>query len=167
MANIQHSALTSSSVHEPKHITDNGQGASGRVITNSSTTANVSEYRRLNLSDIDQVDEIITFTHPDATSTETHYIVSPIQGIITSVFAVIDNPVVGADLVYTLQSGGSNITPALLTFELASSAIGDVRSNVITSNNTLLAGSTIEITGNGGNTDPNVSTSFSFTIRRG
>jgi hypothetical protein len=93
--------------------------------------------------------------------------ISPIQGVITQIYAVIDNPIVGADLVYTFSIGGVNITPATMTFTLAGSAQGDTATIVTTATNIVTNGGTFEIDGNGGNTDPNVSTNFQFVIRRG
>lgn len=166
MANAEHTDLTSASVHEPKHITNNGTGASGQVITNSSTVNATSEYRSLVLGDLNEVEEFITFTHPDGTSTETHFLVSPVAGTLRSVRAIIDNPVVTADLVYTFAVNGTNLTPATMTFTLAGTAQGESQELVFSSGNTLAAGDSIEIDGNGGNTDATVSTYFVFTIRR-
>lgn len=53
MANLEHTALGSSQVHEPKHITTAGTGDAGKVITPDSSTAGVSELRLLKIDEID------------------------------------------------------------------------------------------------------------------
>ena len=166
MADLQHTALTSTQVHEPKHITANGTAQSGQVITNSSSTAATSEYRKLDMAEVTGVQEFITHIHPDSTSTETHYLVSPIVGTLLEVRTVIDAALTGADNVYTVAVDGVNVTPATLTITQAASAAGDVDTLTVTAGGTLTAGSTIEITGNGGNTAAAASTYFVLTIQR-
>ncbi len=165
MANVEHSDLAHAEAHEPKHISINGTGQSGQVITNSSSSAGVSEYRTLKPADMDEFDRWITHIHPNGTTTETHFLVTPIAGEIVDIVAIIDNPVTGADQIYTFAVDGVNITPATMTFTLAGSAQGEVQTLTPSSGATLALNSSIEITGNGGNTDANLSTYFVFTIR--
>jgi len=53
MPDIQHDALASAQVHEPKHITSAGTGDAGKVITPSSSSAGESVLRVLTLDEID------------------------------------------------------------------------------------------------------------------
>lgn len=53
MADIQHTDITSSGCHEPKHISTSLTSQSGMVITPSSTTAGTSALRRLTAQDLD------------------------------------------------------------------------------------------------------------------
>ena len=53
MANIEHSTMGHSSVHEPKHITISTTADAGKVITNSSATNAVSVYRKLGVHELD------------------------------------------------------------------------------------------------------------------
>lgn len=165
MANVEHSDLAHAEAHEPKHISINGTGASGQIITNSSSSAGVSEYRRLTFADLTNVDRWISFMHLDATTTETHFLVSPIAGELVGIAAIIDQSITGADQIYTFEIDGSPITPATMTFALAGTAQGEVQTIEPSSGGTLALNSTIEITGNGGNTDASLSTYFVFTIR--
>lgn len=52
MANIEHSTMGHSSVHEPKHITISTTADAGKVITSSSTTNAVSVYRKLGVHEL-------------------------------------------------------------------------------------------------------------------
>jgi len=52
MANLEHTALNSAQVHEPKHITGATTSDTGKVITPSSSVNNVSQLRYLNLDEI-------------------------------------------------------------------------------------------------------------------
>ncbi len=166
MPNIEHTALQSNEVHEPKHISLNGTGATGQVITNSSTVNGTSEYRKLQMSDLSSVEEFLTFMLPDSTSTVNNYLVLPVTSTVLSVTAIIDNPVVGADLVYSFKVNGVATTPATMTFPLAGSAQGDAQTLSFTADNSGVINQSFEIQGNGGNTDATVSTYFVVTIRR-
>lgn len=53
MANLEHTALNSSQVHEPKHITSATTSDAGKVITPSGSTNGVSELRLLQLDELD------------------------------------------------------------------------------------------------------------------
>jgi hypothetical protein len=53
MANIEHSTLGHSLVHEPKHITIATTADAGKVITSSSSTNGVSTYRKLGIYELD------------------------------------------------------------------------------------------------------------------
>ena len=128
MADLQHDALTSADVHEPKNITINGVGASGKVITNSSSTPNISEYRKLALADIDTVDVYVTGNERDSTIAEQTYFVAPVSGTLIEVSAVISDPLVTADNIYTVDVAGVAPTPSTLTVTQAGSAQGDVTS---------------------------------------
>lgn len=165
MANLEHDDLTSSQVHEPKHITINGTNASGRVITNSSSTSGESEYRRLSLSDIDDLDVWITGYEVDSTAAEDTMFIAPIDGTLEEVSLVISDALVTADNVYSIDINGTTPTPNSVTATQVGSASGDVFSVSLTSNNGVIAGDTITITSNGGNTDANVNVWFMLKFR--
>lgn len=52
MANLEHTALNSSQVHEPKHITTATTSDTGKVITPDSGTSGISDLRYLHLDEI-------------------------------------------------------------------------------------------------------------------
>lgn len=53
MANIEHSSLGHSQVHEPKHITISTTSDAGKVITPSSSTNGTSTLRKLGINELD------------------------------------------------------------------------------------------------------------------
>lgn len=53
MANLEHTALNSAQVHEPKHITSATTSDTGKVITPSDSVNNVSQLRYLRLNELD------------------------------------------------------------------------------------------------------------------
>jgi len=53
MANLEHTALNSSQVHEPKHITSATTSDAGKIITPSGATNGVSQLRLLQLDELD------------------------------------------------------------------------------------------------------------------
>lgn len=166
MADLQHTALTSAQVHEPKHITSNGVGTSGQVITNSSTTAAQSEYRRLKSSDLVEFDIYLNALDQDSSQAEDTYLVSPFAGVVTDVRSVISDALVTADNVYTITVDGNATTPSTLTVAQSGSAPGDVDHVAITSGGEVIEGGIIRLANNGGNSDANVRTWFTVTVRR-
>jgi len=166
MADVQHSSLQHADVHEPRHITLNGTGASGRVITNSSSVAQTSEYRRLTQADLNEVDEIFSVLEIDSTSAQTHYWAVPFAGTIISWRAVVNVPLVTASNTHELRINGVTVTGTPITFA-SGGAAGEIQTATATGANTFAVGDNIEIVGTSiGNTDTNVDTRFIVTIRR-
>lgn len=73
MADIQHSVITSSDCHEPKHISTSLTSQSGMVITPSSTVAGTSELRNLVFQELDEAGSVSVLntyaTYQDSTYT--------------------------------------------------------------------------------------------------
>ncbi len=166
MPDVQHSSFQHADAHEPRHIGINGTGASGNVITNSSSVTQISEYRRLKLQDIDEVDEIFIVFEIDSTTTKTHFIPVPFQGTIIKWVAVVDNPLVTASNTYELRIDGVLVTSTPITFATGGS-VGDQESATATGANGFSAGQNIEVVGTAvNNTDATVDTRFAITVRR-
>lgn len=166
MADLQHTALTSSGVHEPKHITSGIPTDSGKIITNDGTTPGVSEYRAITSSDVSEQDYYVTLFEPDSSVAESQFIVVPAVGVVTKITAVISDPLVTADNIYTFTVDGNATVPATLTVPFTASAGGDVVSATITSGGTVPTDGVIEIANNGGNSDAAVHTHWVITIRK-
>ena len=168
MADAQHSSLPHASVHEPRNISISGLGDSGKVITNSSSISGQSEYRRLDLSttDILNIQNFVTHEDKDTSVAKTIFVPAPFTGFLTRITVVIDNPLVTADLVYTILVNGGATTPATLTIVQAGSAIGDVLVTPITSGNSVTLGQNVSVAGNAGNTDATVDATFLFEFTR-
>ena len=166
MPAVQHSSFPHAEVHEPRHISINGTGQSGQVITNSPSVAGTSEYRKLRQSDIDQVDEMLTVMEIDSTSVQTHYLPMDFSGTILRWIAVVTQPLVTAANTYELRIDGVQVTSTPITFAISGSA-GDQESATATGANTFNTGANIEVVGTTvGNTDASVDTRFLVTIRR-
>ncbi len=169
MADVQHSSFQHADAHEPRHITLNGVGASGSVITNSSSVTQTSEYRRLVLGDIDEIDEVLMVFEIDSSTTtgaQTHYIPAPFGGLIQNWVAVVDNPLVTATNTYELRIDGVQVTSTPITFPTAGSP-GDQQSATATGANSFSIGQNIEIVGTAiNNTDATVDTRFAIIVRR-
>lgn len=54
MADVEHVDIASANAHEPKHITLASTGDTGKVITSSSVTASISEFRLLTPFELDK-----------------------------------------------------------------------------------------------------------------
>ena len=169
MADIQHSSLQHPDVHEPRWITLNGTGASGNVITNSSSTSGISEYRRLSQDEIDDVLQTIPVFEIDSSTgvgTRTHYLAMPFQGSIVNWYAVVDNPLVAGSNTYELRINGVQVTGTPITFNPGGSA-GDSLNAAATGNEAFNTGDNIEVVSTAiGNTDATVDTRFLIEIRR-
>lgn len=167
MADAQHSSFQHADAHEPRHITLNGTGASGNVITNSSSVTQTSEYRRLKLEDIDEIEEVLLVLETDSTTVQTHFIPGPFNGTIQSWVAVANNALATADNTYELRIDGTIVTSTPITFTFGGS-IGDRESAAASGANTFTTGNNIEVVGTTiGNTDAAVDIRFLITVRRG
>jgi hypothetical protein len=166
MAIVQHSAFQSGSTHEPKHITLNSTGASGKVITNSSSVAGTSEYRRLTSADIDEVDDTFMVEEFTSTTAQTHYIPVPYNGTILDWYAVVNGALTTASNTYELRLDGVQVTGTPITFAIAGAA-GDQQSATATAANTMSTGQNIEVVGTSiGNADTSIDTRFIINVRR-
>jgi len=165
MANLEHTALNSSQVHEPKHITNAGTADAGQVITPSSSTAGESTLRRLVESEVNDKISYLTMFFDDLSTAKTLYLASPMAGVITNVQSVLQDAITGADAVLTVSIGGVNVSPATITITQSGSAAGDVDSVAPTSARTVAVGDTIEVATDGGDT-AGTAAYITFTIQR-
>ncbi len=166
MADLQHTALVSAEVHEPKHITGGGTAQSGQVITNSGSVAATSEYRSLISTEVSEFDYYLVVIEPDSSLTEDTFVVVPTAGILTEVQTVISDALVTGDNIYTFTVDGNATTPPTMTVTQSGSNSGDVDNVTISSGGELPVGGVIQIANNGGNSDAAVRTYFTLTIRR-
>lgn len=170
MANLQHSTLPSASVHEPKHITINGVSASGKVITNSGSTASESEYRFLTRADIQELQENWHVLEIDASVAQTHYIPTLISGDIVQWGATVNSAITTAANSYQLNIDGVAVTGSGITLNTTvgtGGAAGDQVNATPSALNSFTAGQSITITHTAtGNTDANVDVRFVLLIER-
>lgn len=170
MATLQHSSLPSSAVHEPKHITINGTSASGKVITNSSSSTGQSEYRFLTRADLAELQENWHVLEIDASTDQTHYIPTLIDGEIVQWGAIVNSAIATASNTYELQIDGVTVTGSGITLSTTAGSggtAGDQVNATPSGANTFTAGQVITIVHNStGNTDATVDVRFVLLIER-
>lgn len=138
MANVEHSALTGSDLHEPKALA--GQTA-GKVYVSNGSNSGAWTARQ----------DLIT-VHIQNISTATDIYVPIINaGTVSKLQTVTSAAIAGSDLIITAYNS-SSASMGNLTVTQSGSAAGDVDVLSPTSNNTVAAGSYIRINGNGGPT---------------
>ena len=138
MANVEHSALTGSDLHEPKALA--GQTA-GKVYVSNGSNSGAWTARQ----------DLITVHIHDISTTTDIYVPIINAGTVTKLQTVTSAAISGADLIITAYNS-SSASMGSLTVTQAGSAAGDVDVSLPTSNNTVTAGSYIRINGNGGPT---------------
>lgn len=179
MANIQHSALTGSDLHEPKGAAtaasgttyvSNGSGSgtwtqpepkgvsgasSGKVYVANGAASGSWSY---------QVD-YITCALTDISTASSAYVVAPFAGTITKIYSVIDAAITGANATITPSIGGVSITGGAITIAQSGSAAGDVDSCTPSAANTVNAGQAIKIESDGASTNT-CKAEFTIVIQR-
>lgn len=170
MPDLQHSTLTHSSVHEPRHITLNGTAASGNVITNSSSSVAVSEYRRLGQSDLVDLEVIYQVQEFDGAVQQTHYIPATFDGEIVGWSGIVNIAVAGGSNTYELQIGGVQVTGTPITFTTTAGTggtAGDILSATATAANAFSQNQVITIVNTAkANTETGLDIRFIITVKR-
>lgn len=138
MANVEHSALTGSDLHEPKALA--GQTA-GKVYVSNGSNSGAWTARQ---------DLITVHIHDISTATDI-YVPIINAGTVTKLQTVTSAAIAGSDLIITAYNS-SSASMGNLTVTQSGSAAGDVDVLSPSSNNTVTAGSYIRINGNGGPT---------------
>jgi hypothetical protein len=166
MTALQHNTLTHSQVHEPKWITLNGTASTGKVITNSSSVANTSEYRNLKLSEIIEVNDYITLATISGTSTADLYWPCPYSGTVIDWRVEQEKALTVGANVYELRINGVTVTGTPVTVLLAGAA-GDIYTASASGANTFTTGDKLTIKPTSVlNTDAAVSIRFVIQLRR-
>jgi len=136
MANVEHSALTGSDLHEPKALA--GQTA-GKVYVSNGSNSGAWTARQ---------DLITVHIHDISTATDI-YVPIINAGTVSKLQTVTSAAMAGSDLIITAYNS-SSASMGNLTVTQSGSAAGDVDVLSPSSNNTVTAGSYIRINGNGG-----------------
>ena len=136
MANVEHSALTGSDLHEPKALA--GQTA-GKVYVSNGSNSGAWTARQ---------DLITVHIHDISTATDI-YVPIINAGTVSKLQTVTSAAIAGSDLIITAYNS-SSASMGNLTVTQSGSAAGDVDEKLPTSNNTVAAGSYIRINSNGG-----------------
>ena len=153
MADVQHNALTGSSLHEPK-----GVAAASANTVYSADGAGTGTWQKIavaniNTSSIKGTNKIyLTYTITDLNAAASFYVVCPLAGVISKIYSVIDSALATADNILTFEIANVAVTNGTITITNAASAAGDVDSCTPTAARTLTAGQAIEIVNDGGTT---------------
>lgn len=136
MANVEHSALTGSDLHEPKALA--GQTA-GKVYVSNGSNSGAWTARQ----------DLITVHIHDISTTTDIYVPIINAGTVSKLQTVTSAAIAGSDLIITAYNS-SSASMGNLTVTQSGSAAGDVDVLSPSSNNTVTAGSYIRINSNGG-----------------
>jgi hypothetical protein len=166
MADLQHDALTHAQVHEPKWITLSNTADTGKVITSSSVTPAISEYRKLKQGELSEVRDFINLEQPSATSAAEIMWPCPFSGTIINWYIIQETTLTTAANVYELRINGVTVTGTPLTVLLAG-AVGDQYTAAASALNTFTAGQRIGIKPTTvGNTDATAHLRFVIQVQR-
>ena len=135
MADVEHSALTGSDLHEPKGVAS----ASANSVYVADGAASGAQTVINNLNRI-----ALNCTLVDIDNDASAWVVSPVAGDIVAIYSVIDGAIATADAGITTEIGGVAVTGGDITITQASSAAGDIDSATPTANNAVGAGQAIE-----------------------
>lgn len=166
MADVQHSALTGASLHEPK----GAASASANTVyvadgAGSGTWEKIDE-DAINTSSIKNVNKMyMTYEIASLNGAQSYFMVVPVAATLESIRSVIDEAITGADNVLTFEIAGAPVTNGTVTITQSGSAAGDVDSATPTAANVLTAGQALEIISNGGaSNDIKCTLSFIFDV---
>ncbi|MDB4817127.1 hypothetical protein OAH58_00920 [bacterium] len=135
MANVQHSALTGSDLHEPKGV---ASATAGKVyISNGSGSGAWTS-----------AGEIITGYIEDVSTAEVVHVPMPFAGTISKVITVLEGAISNADATVTVKNA-SAASMGTLVITQSGSAAGDVDTLSPSSNNTVSANTFITVETNG------------------
>lgn len=154
MANVEHSTLTGSDLHEPKGVSS---AADGQVATASSSAVSWTKIGATNITDdsipIAAINETsikglnkvyLTINIPDLSTTASYWMVIPLAGNISNVWSIIDGALATGDATITLEKAGVALTNGVITITQSGSAAGDIDSATPSAGNTFTAASAVE-----------------------
>ncbi len=106
----------------------------------------------------------LTVNLPDISTAKSVWVVAPFDGLIETIYSVIDGAITGADCGLTAEIGGTLVTNSAITITQSGSAAGDVDSSTPSAANTVTAGQAIEVISDGLSTT-NVDATITLVIR--
>lgn len=142
MANVQHSALTGSDLHEPKGVA--GQAAGKVYVSDGSNSGAWTAKETL-------AGEVISGYIDDISTAEVVHVPMPFAGTISKIVTVLEGAITNANATVTVKNS-SAASMGTITITQAGSAAGDVDTLSPSSNNTVTANSFITVETDGGST---------------
>ena len=152
MADVEHSSLTGSSLHEPKGVASatastlyvadgSGSGSWAKIssgsINTSSSIFNVNKYH-------------VTVEIPDISTADVVLVPCPNACVLNKVTTILHGAIITADSILTLTNSTGPTTIGTITVAFTGSAEGDRDTLSPSSNNTFTAGSYLKIANDGG-----------------
>lgn len=137
MANVEHSGLTGSDLHEPKGVA----AASNNSVYVADGAGSGAQTVINNLNQI-----VLNCTLPDIDTDAAAWVVSPLAGDVTAIYTVIDGTIATGDATITPSIGGVSMTGGAITITASGSAAGDVDSSAPSADNTVAVGQVIKFT---------------------
>ncbi len=156
MANIEHSVLTGSDLHEPKGVSSAADNSVARAVSGAISWGKIDDpdYIDDDTLDIDTIDETsikglntlyLTTNIEDLSSAASYWVVVPVAGNITAAWSVIDGAIDNDDTTITLERSGVAMTDGVITITQAGSAAGDVDTCAPSANNDMTAALPLEL----------------------
>lgn len=142
MANVQHSALTGSDLHEPKGVA--GQAAGKVYVSDGSNSGAWTAKETL-------AGEVISGYIDNVSTAEVVHVPMPFAGTINKVVTVLEGAITNSNATVTVKNS-SAASMGTITITQAGSAAGDVDTLSPSSNNTVTANSFITVETDGGST---------------
>lgn len=138
----QHKDLTGSDLHEPKGATS---ASSGMVYVADGAGSGAWTAVKPTLI-------AITKTFPDVSTATDLYAAIPYAGTISKIYAVLEGAIITANSTVTFSIGGVAVDSSTLTIAFSGSGPGVEFSSTPSGHNTVVAGSVLKISTDGGST---------------
>ena len=156
MANVEHSTMSGSDLHEPKGVASAADGdvakaSSGAISWGKIGAANITDdsipIAAIDETSIKGLNKIYLTTNIESlASSATYWVVIPLAGDITNAWSVIDGAIDNDDTTITLKKSGVALTDGVITITQSGSAAGDVDTCVPTGGNSFTAALPLELT---------------------
>lgn len=146
---VQHSALTSTDLHECK-----GADAASAGTVRVSDGAGSGTWKKLTTSEIDAAsifsinERLVTVNFPDISTASSIYVPIPFGCTLTGAYSSLGAAITTANATITFKDNGGN-TAGTITVTQSGSAPGDVDSAIFSINNTFTQGQKLTIETNG------------------
>lgn len=154
MANVSHSGLTGTDLHEPKGIASANSGDT-LVANGTGSGAWTADGNKVHL----------TLRIPDINAAASYWVVSPVAGTISKMYAITDQAP-GADGILTLEIATVAVTDSSLTIVHSGWALDTVFSSTPSAANTITKGAGIEIVNDGGASSASTACTITIEITR-
>jgi hypothetical protein len=148
---VKHSALTGTSLHEPKGV---AAAAINKVYVSDGSASGT--WQKIALGQIDtgsiknsNIVVVGPFRFENISTASSQFFVPGLAGDITTIYTVIDGAIITANAAITFEIGGTLVTSGGITITQSGSAAGDQDSSTPSGAKTLTAGQSLEVISDG------------------